>query len=1232
MIGTTIYYSQKTGADSGDSSVWNTVRGGGGSPGDPGQDDLRIQQTGHTISSGSDHVGSPRIIEDGSVWDKGSYHVQQKGSILNYAGSTGLVTSGGKVHMIKSGYLYGIPQNFFNGLVVADNCDVKVLNGSSIKEARPIISYGDLDATDGAVIPSGTGRIEVNNHGTLQPGTTSFSLFAIVIWDSATPGEGYIFDKLTTPGFELYYDGTKLVFTAADSVAAYSADLAFTPVAGKPYFILASRESSGDVYLWADEVLLDSQAGPPGSVDNSNDLILGNLDKGAGFAWNHEGTILDIRYWQGAYLDLDDLLDIMMYNDGKEGSSQKLWLKLDECTGDPEDSSGNSNDGDIEGSSVTWVEAEEFLCEDKLMCGPEGSLTLPDGIARSVIYQGTVTVPSVYEFEYRDRFIGLGSYSGHLVHTSYHTVAEDLEISDLSDMADNEVSKIDLSLQPNRTTKCDILVVDSPTYQNKLIGDDTITLEWASQTLFKGKLWRRAPKGGNLALLTFYDYLFDMRKDKVLRWLYGNIHQWKTATVTKAATPTISLSGFYSSNWHFPPIDITFLSTEAKNLRIDTDFYASVGYDGVTHQAASIYFDMRDEPGEILRLSVALGNLVGTDGGRLFYYRVFDMDTDSQNFDTAIMTGSIPAASIPVGATTYEWITIDLITAHGKERCPKRVKVTIGSVNITAGGQLECDWFGAEAEVFGKNTAKWGQTSNPLESNLDYALSTYDPGGINTSCGLALGCEVEVMGDWMDKRDPGEFLYTISTVTFLSTTKHPSFANETRRVSSSTWDIARISLWHDPPTVDSMIAEIWNDFGRYWFNQQSISVDAASVIPFAVIEDSDPVSLIERICTRYKGEIRNTFSGANIIFSAQSLVTESSWNGLSDSEQVKRTVALSEDLRDYPSLQRFLMEKYVKGSYQTNLEELVRQVICKGDTGKIPIISDYDNGEPYYSSLYNLNGDLDQMTGQAEDIMASLGDEYNEEDLDVVNIPIDSDELLTTTNELLKIMDGRHGFARLGKVETIRRTMESGEWKNKVKLTDPLNMKPGYYTMEDTKRVLGGFDRNIFPRNDNRPPLGGGLVVPEQSFDPENAFEIALELNSSYDNTQPTDWWLLLGSSSASPTSTTMQTSSASERLIVPAEVITLDSGQTVLYARVTEEHLQGEFVDAFQIREIGTIINVGLPSFTGSCETREVLYVPSVSATSFYPAFLSSGQVYRPYPWFLKNSVMHVSYGHIPP
>jgi len=1180
-------------------------------------------------------VGSPIIIETGGCWNKGSYHVQQKGSILNFAGSGGLSTSGGKVHFIQSAYVFGIPDEFFNGLDIAPGCSVKIVNGSSVSERVKIVANGNLQAVDGAVAFASNGRIEVAHHSSLNPGTASFTVFAVVMWDTTYPSEGWIIAKVKLTGasadqdgWYIRYSGTALEFVCLSNGTTYTTSKTFNPEINRPYFIMGVRDAGGNLYLYVDGVEEDNTAEPSGEyLDNTEKLYIGNIDKGSGFTYPHKGKVLDARMWTGTALDADDMLDLM----GRHlniSTYQQLWLKLDECTGDPEDSSGVGNDGSLLGAS-SWEDPERFVVESDLIIGPDSSTTLPDGIAQSIWYHGTITVPSPYTFEYRHRCVGLGSISGTVQSVHYHSSSQTLTISSLSDLADNELIKIDLSLRANHSAKCDITAIDTPAIREYLVGSDLLDLSWNSQTLFKGKLWRRAPKSGNTVLLTYYDYLFDLKKMKIFSWIFGNLHQWKIATVTKASTPSISISSFYSTDYHAPVVDITFLHTKNRNLTIDTNFKSTIGFDGTNHEYAAQYYDLGENPGEFYRLAVCLGNLSKAPVGRKFYYKIYDMDPDSSNYDTAIISGTITDSEVPTGPTTYTWIVKDLIALHGRVKAPRKIKIAVGGIdNELSGTSLECDWFGAETELFGENNGKEG-TGTPTESNLDYITDTYDPSGINETCGVRLGSEVELSSDWSDKRDMSDFKFLSSTIQLLSHANRPTFANRTRQVTSSTWNIARVTMWYDQPTIDDYIENIWNSWGRYWFNKCDVSVDGTSKLPFLILKDTDPLSFMVSLCELYQGEISNTFSGSDVVFSAQSARVESDWSSIGADEKLKRTIILSEDLDKYPVLKRYLLDRYMGGDFEVNKEEISRQITINMKDGQKPVVSLHTT-EPYYPTIEEIPGDMEQSVEQAEHILNELGYDIHTGQAETLDIPMDSDNVLFSPGELVKIVDGRHGFGRIMRAVELRRQLTS-DWRLKLTLEDPIILNPVRRAAKNSVKFIAGYYTKYGGYYVENPvPVGGGEVTPSERFDPDKVFETVLQVESEYTNTSTDQWWIHLGSDPTDPYSDTMKTTDQNEQIIVPAERIVLDSGDVILYARITEEHLLGEFVDTFKIREIGAIHSTSKPTnFNSNMNVRIVLDVPSVTATTLWPAFLGTDEVYRPYPYFLRNGIIHLTFHH---
>jgi hypothetical protein len=1227
----TVYYSQKTGAYSGDTSVWNTASGGGGSAGDPTQDDLRVVQSGHTISSGSSHVASAMVIEAGGAWNKGAYMVQLKGSLINFAGSSGIVSTGGKISIIKSCKLFGIPENFLNDTVIEEGVSVRVLNGSQVKLTRPLQIEGNLDAIDAALSFAGTGRVEIPHDDSLDVSMQDFSFMAIVTWDSATPSYGSIVRKgSSSKGWSLFHDGTNLVFRVWDDVpTVYEASVAFTPVPDRIYHILCRREAM-NIYLYVDWVLMDDNPEGGNDISVSDPLVIGNWDNGVGFAYPHEGKILDVRFWMTPRT-LTDLVDNLCYNVNPTGS-MRFRLQFDEGFGaSVYDDTGYHNDGTRMGSEAGWVQPSDLISEHEVHIGPGSATNLPSGIADRIVYHGTLTIPPAYIFEYRDSIGAFGTLSGSLLHSSYHSTALALALTD-ADFPGMQISSLELARGKSRSSKLDVSLIDTPTVQNYLLGQDTIQISRDSNVLFKGTLWRRAPKGSDTAQLTFYDYLFNLKKTKVYRQILGNLHQWKIATVTKASPATISMTGLYSSTWSKPFVDITFLETVAKQLRVNTSYYADVGYDGGPPGASlygARYFELREDAGDILRIALCLGDLdVASSGTKGIYYKLLDMDPDSPNYDTAIVTGTILETEIPTGTGNYLWIVKDIIDLFGRVKAPKRVKICIGNVTDTGNGTIRAKWYGTEVAQFEEISAGKTSQDSCSEGDLIWKQITVNQGEGDQSAGIGLAAELECMGDWCDKRDPADIDYqSTSVIALRSWADRPSFDNITRKASSSTWNIARITVWHDPEDVDYFLARLWSDYGRWWFDRGSVNVSSA-LVPYLIFEKTSPLDVMVSILDRYRGELYPSYSGTQVQMNCVLSKVESGWASYTDAQKRSRMAVWSGDLSRYPALYKHYLERFVRGELEKNLEEKAYQIIIENNTGEIPILSDYDTAEPFYPQIESYQGDIDQALDDALARVDELNVEAYGQKVELVDAPSD---LLLHTNELLKVTDSRHGWSRIGKVNEARIKWDGKGWSQSLDLVDPVGLPPATIRIKDIIRgnyqLMPGNSPG-FDRAKGAPPLGGGVVIPTAQLEPDKAVEIAVEVHMEYTNSSGT-WWILLGGTygPAETTPTAMQETDESKQVIAAARRIEA-GGHVYLYAAITEAHLLGEFKDCFLVKEIGVINDANKPDFTDTVNARVELFAPDPGVNGFVADMITAPQVYRPPFYFLRNGIHHITFG----
>jgi len=348
-------------------------------------------------------------------------------------------------------------------------------------------------------------------------------------------------------------------------------------------------------------------------------------------------------------------------------------------------------------------------------------------------------------------------------------------------------------------------------------------------------------------------------------------------------------------------------------------------------------------------------------------------------------------------------------------------------------------------------------------------------------------------------------------------------------------------------------------------------------------------------------------------------VTTDDWSSYDEAEQRNRSVICERDQDGIDPLYRYTTPRMSGQRYIESGKFISKQMIFDRANKSIPIYSRYDRSEPYHAKTERLDGSLAGLFDLGDSVLSELLETMKDGALDLVDVPINSDDILLSTNELLRPVDSRTGFGAIMKTDSVNYKYQNGDWKQGTHLINVSKRKSPYDTLwwtDALKATTGG------GRDENS-------VTPDSEVSFTRDFVHALEVNDLSYSDSDDDYWILLGGTQTSGGYTAMQESVEGRQLIAKAER-TIYNGYAYLFAVFTEQNILGEWIDAFKIWEIGIYKGASQPAYNATLDARVALKIPSVATTGYVDNFVGSGEIYRPPPWFLRNSRFGVTFGHV--
>lgn len=821
-----------------------------------------------------------------------------------------------------------------------------------------------------------------------------------------------------------------------------------------------------------------------------------------------------------------------------------------------------------------------------LIIRPGGSLSITGGSAEAakVINHGTLsTTPTLY---YSDYYVNDGSVTGSVVHTSYHSTAQTVTISE-STRESMKVSGISITRDPLRAAMAKIVMENTPEARGYLLGRDTLQISEGGTTLFRGKLWKREV-GEDRLTLTAYDHLFDLGKTYIPGHFYGNLYDDKVVPVTPGFPETISVPGV-TDKIVPPAARIRFLRTRAKNLREDStpSHKITVGYDitGTTMYGAQ-YYDLPEDAGRIMRFAVFIGN---KNTGGNFLWWIYDVTPGSPNYDSVIASGSIPNSAVSSGAPT--WVVVDVAADYGIVPAPRRIKLVIGD-NDDHANWSTCDWYGTFIAPYALQACKTS-TTGATESDLEIYTTTSGSDTVS----LWLSSEIECSGDWDDERDPvAEFTYSSTTLSHnVAGTAPISTNNRTRDNGDGTWNVCRITIFYDPPTPEEYVKNIVNDWGRYAFSQIDVSLTTPSwKRPYLLITGASVLAVLRTLAEESMAEFWHIYESSQDVFRARDKKESADWSSYSEAEQAARLIISPRAVKGYGPIDQAEYERMVRRKKTETAEDLVRRVFAEGDFPAA--YTDFSEDPPYWARGENLKGWLIEQLEAAKQLVDELVDPGEDRSVNGVEIH----ETVLHTNELVKLVDDLTGMSTVAKVTRVESEWDEGGWRTKVRANDAVRSisasSPEWWKRTwlpwwwEQRRFYAGI-------SDDLKSLLEGITSVLAVWD----------LTTSCPSGT---YYIHVGSSNASPGSNTMQTTSNSEKAVAMAERVEV-GGKVYLRAAFNRDCVVGEWEDVLNVREIGVSTS---STWGSSILTRVVLDVPAVTDVGYAGDLITSSKtIYHP-------------------
>ncbi len=1215
----TLRYSQKTGDLKGDATVWNTARNGSGSDQVPAIGDWGIIQTGHTITQQDNGFFPHMMIEVGGTFDQAGYQLLRYGSFLK---NGTYICGGGFTRFMADGIIRGMSEGepFFH-YEVAPGVVITNEGGSKLESQTDVRIEGTLYSQDHGVdcTPAAQSRVSVPDHANLEPEfEEAFSIYARVRFDTIP---AVTFQKIVrkmdavtdTEGYKIEYDPVagRLRFLTNRIGTDVSASHVWTPELGVTYSIVGTRATNGILRLYIDHDLVDtSSTFDTGVLSNSQPFFIGN----DGLSHPFEGTIYEVQYWDGYQLTQSDVTNLLEGTD--PGTAPELNLQMNEGTGTAEDSA-NSHDGTLE-NSAAWEDPYDWRVRGSLVTTPISTVEISSGEADVILYHGEFTVHDEHIAVYRKRAGGTGTLTGLIRSSSYHTTEETYTV-DSDAIVDDNINSIEIQRNTNKTAQCDIMLENTPKVSDYILGTDKLIVDYDGETIFKGTIQDRSGTQ-EVANLTAMDNIYDLRKRKTLRTLYGNLSQWIVSRVSQ----TNKLIRFPSGVFFYPIIDCTFLDTYAKQL--DTSLQSTLrkrvgssetGGGPTTEEYVSQPYSSLG--GDILRFAVYLYNnneMSPRDGIR---WAIWDMDPESLNYNTEIVTGTLDVSSITPG--TGDWITYNVIANHGRIPSPLKCKLILGGEAVGHWPDTTdyMEWVATYIALNSSSSASELVTTTgqiPIESNLTQININDDQG---ERSGIMMCFEIENENDWRVKVDPAKLGHDGSLdLSYGGDTgvPEPSFANITRQATSILWDIARLTAWYkDNSTVNNYVEWIVNEWGRYWFDVIDVSALLPNVhVPFLLIEGSVGLAL-EKFIETWGGEYWHDPVG-NDTFKCYLKKQVSSWSSYSEIEQTERTIMYAADTTGWDNIDKYRVGRLISGNFGETAKYKAQQLIYEQKSNLIPTYTDYAESEPFLADIQTKDNNLSELLDYGEDVITEMKENLKDVRMSLDRISFTPAETLISTNELIKAVDSRNRLSDILRLSGVNQVYAGGGWTQKFNLSSPSK----YVNPQDEYWWVEFFRGEQAYERDNLKTIG--------NIDLSDPFVHSLEVNDLTYSDGDDTYWILLGGSDANPSTKVMQETDASYQLIgLSNRVKQGDYGYVV--ALFTEQNILGEWDDVFDIKEIGLYKGAVKPAYGATLDARKVIQVPAVAATGYASDLVSAPSLYRAPVKFLRNSQFTVTFGH---
>lgn len=1234
-----ILYSQQTGDMFEDSDVWNTARDGSGTAYAPTYADLLIMQTGHTISTITGHpICGGVYAESGSSWNV-DHQLSLSGSCIvlgSHDISEPLIFRGdADVFFLEDS---GDPLDKF---YVLEEVEVRVLNQSEFEVNHELRVDGSIDFKDyGVEFGADADYISCAMTDDFDRGASSpYSIFVRAKWDSASDGTLF---KIAgdSPSPEVSFVGRlnsgNLEFNEYNTVG-YSLSSSFTPDTDRIYNILFVQDALGHKTIYIDfEEFASNTSGSPSAMDNDDYCHIGNnglLDD------YHHGRIYEFRVWNSAELDVDDLIGYV-FNRTDFTDTPDVHLDFSEGTGtNLEDVSDNDNDGTITGGA-DWIDTSTWRSYRDTVIGERGLIESLTGRTRSLFCQGEITVESGHLVYYEIQKAGIGLISSRVVHTTYRTTAQDLAITP-DTIDDLGITTVIIEKKLNDHSKATIGMRTKPEVNEYLLRQDTLSITREGYNRIKGKIMSASPDKAGLTKLVAYDPIFDMKKRVIPRWFHTkNMWSFHATNVVKEVSPDLhymDLTDVVNEVWT-PLVSCLLLNTVAKQLVSDTSSmeFIPVGNIGSTATYGAVY-SPEMKGGDILRFSVLLQNM-GT-GGNDLDWKIYDMDIDSENYDTVIASGSIPNADIPTTGNP-DWVIVSVADESGRVPCPKFIKLALGN----ASNNLSVRWHGLFGSLFGGSKTYEG-TGGPTESNLEHYIYSKTIDTVSYDSSIQPAYEIECMGDWNIKVDVDKLTYGDDTASFPSDGPQPIFSNRTRQVNTTTWAVARITGFYDCYDFDSALTDVFNAWYRELIHQFRIDL-SGDLFPYFIIEGKSPIDSAVEYIKKYDGTLFYEYDETEEydFLNIETNTLIATWSSLTDEEKLKRTFAIGTDIKGVDPKNQRLLEIVIGNSMTKSKKEAMEQMYVEtGDD--IVVVTDYnDDIDDYkFSQKVDDDGGVSSSVDFGMKVLGYEKDGYKDLSVEILRHPIDITELFKTPNELIKIVDSEKGLSEVFKIKNIKEIFKNGTWGVSLNISDNewREVDPESKVMNNLGALIGNRDENRW--NPQYPQSKDGKVnftdpyrepptfkINAPLLEDNSPFTMALEIFQNYTNTAG-DYWILLGSDNSNSSANTMQTSNEGEQIIVKASRHELGDGNIIIYANITEKDIVGEWDDFFLVKEIGFLKQTAKPTYTDTLDRRTCIYQPEGVIFGKKDDLVPEDHVYKPYVPFMYNTKLCLTITHRP-